>query len=147
MLSSVVMPLDEKDRMIINILLENARLPFTDIAKQLGITDVAVKKRLKKLEKSGVIRKYTVEVDPLKLGYQNVALVGVDTEPDKILEVAEELSRKKYSRSVYLTTGDHMIMVEIWAKDNTDLMKIIREVGSLPGVKRVCPAIILDQIK
>ncbi|RLE60036.1 MAG: transcriptional regulator [Thermoprotei archaeon] len=141
------MSLDEKDKKIISILLENARLPFTDIAKKLGITDVAVKKRLKKLEKNGVIKKYTVIVDPSKLGYQDVALVGVDTEPDKILEVAEKLSEKEYSRFVYLTTGDHMIMVEIWAKNNTDLMKIIKEIGSLPGVKKVCPAIILDQIK
>lgn len=141
------MSLDEKDKKIISILLENARLPFTDIAKKLGITDVAVKKRLKKLEKNGVIKKYTVIVDPSKLGYQDVALVGVDTEPDKILEVAEKLSEKEYSRFVYLTTGDHMIMVEIWAKNNADLMKIIKEIGSLPGVKKVCPAIILDQIK
>ena len=141
------MPLDEKDKKIIGILLENARLPFTDIAKKLGITDVAVKKRLKKLEKNGVIKKYTVIVDPSKLGYQDVALVGVDTEPDKILEVAEKLSEKEYSRFVYLTTGDHMIMVEIWAKNNADLMKIIKEIGSMPGVKKVCPAIILDQIK
>ena len=141
------MSLDEKDKKIISILLENARLPFTDIAKKLGITDVAVKKRLKKLEKNGVIKKYTVIVDPSKLGYQDVALVGVDTEPDKILEVAEKLSEKEYSRFVYLTTGDHMIMVEIWAKNNADLMKIIKEIGSMPGVKKVCPAIILDQIK
>lgn len=141
------MSLDEKDKKIINILLENARLPFTDIAKKLGITDVAVKKRLKKLEKNGVIKKYTVVIDPSKLGYHNVALVGVDTEPDKILEVAEKLSEKEYSRSIYLTTGDHMIMVEIWAKNNADLMKIIKEIGSLPGVKKVCPAIILDRIK
>ena len=141
------MSLDEKDKRIIEILLENARLPLTDIAKMLGVTDVAVKKRIKKLERRGVIKKYTVVVDPSMLGFQNTALVGVDTEPDKILEVARQLSEAEYSRSVYLTTGDHMIMVEVWAKDSSDLMRIIKEIGSIGGVRRVCPAIILERIK
>ncbi len=141
------MPLDGKDKKIIEILTRNARSTFTEIAREIGITDVAVKKRLKKLENQGVIKGYTVIVDPLKLGYKNVALVGVDTEPDKILEVAKKLAEKKYTKSVYLTTGDHMIMTEIWAGGNGDMMKIIEEIGSLEGVKKVCPAIVLERIK
>ncbi len=141
------MAIDDKDRRIIEILSRNARSTFTEIARELGITDVAVKKRLTKLEQRGVIKGYTVIVDPEKLGYKNVALIGVDTEPDKILEVARRLAEKKYSKNVYLTTGDHMIMVEVWAGENGDMMRIIEEIGKLEGVKKVCPAIVLEKIK
>ncbi len=141
------MAIDDKDRRIIEILSRNARSTFTEIARELGITDVAVKKRLMKLEQRGVIKGYTVVVDPEKLGYKNVALIGVDTEPDKILEVARRLAEKKYSKNVYLTTGDHMIMVEVWAGENGDMMRIIEEIGKLEGVKKVCPAIVLEKIK
>ena len=141
------MAIDDKDRRIIEILSRNATSTFTEIARELGITDVAVKKRLTKLEQRGVIKGYTVIVDPEKLGYKNVALIGVDTEPDKILEVARRLAEKKYSKNVYLTTGDHMIMVEVWAGENGDMMRIIEEIGKLEGVKKVCPAIVLEKIK
>ncbi len=141
------MAIDDEERRIIEILSRNARSTFTEIARELGITDVAVKKRLTKLEQRGVIKGYTVIVDPEKLGYKNVALIGVDTEPDKILEVARRLAEKKYSKNVYLTTGDHMIMVEVWAGENGDMMRIIEEIGKLEGVKKVCPAIVLEKIK
>lgn len=139
--------MDEKDVKIVRLLSENARRTFTEMAKALGISDVAVKKRLSKLEKEGVIKRYTVVVDPKKLGYNAVALIGVDSEPDHVLNVAEELSRKDYASAVYVTTGDHMIMVEVWARHSIELKKIVDEIGSMSGVKRVCPAIVLDRLK
>ncbi|MCC6003273.1 MAG: Lrp/AsnC ligand binding domain-containing protein [Thermofilum sp.] len=139
--------LDEKDYLLVKELMENSRAPLTLLGKKLGMTDVAVKKRLKKLEKEGVIKKYTIEVDASKLGYKNVALIGVDTEPEKILEVASQLSQKDYASKVFLTTGDHMIMIEAWTKDNKHLTQVVEDIGKIPGVKRVCPAIVLEKIK
>ncbi|MGB9708842.1 AsnC family transcriptional regulator [Infirmifilum uzonense] len=139
--------MDEKDITILRLLIENARLPLTKIAEKVGITDVAVKKRIKKLEKDGIIKKYTIVVEPKKVGYNGVALVGVDTEPDKVLSTANELSKKEFTTSVFITTGDHMIMVEIWAKSAEELMNIIEDIGKMEGVKKVCPAIVLDRVK
>jgi Lrp/AsnC family transcriptional regulator for asnA, asnC and gidA len=139
--------MDEKDIVLVNELIENSRAPLTHLANKLGMTDVAIKKRLKKLEKEGVIRKYTIEVDPTKLGFKHVALIGIDTEPEKILDVSTQLASKEYAYKVYLTTGDHMLMLEAWAKDNKHLTQIIEDIGKIPGVKRVCPAIILEKLK
>ena len=138
---------DEKDLEILKLLSENARRTLTDIAKAIGVSDVAVKKRLTKLEREGVIKKYTVVVDPKKLGYTGVALVGVDVEPERVLSVAEELARRDYTSAVYVTTGDHMVMVEVWARDSMELKKFLDDIERVEGVKRVCPAIVLERLK
>jgi len=140
--------LDERDRIIIEMLTKDARTPFTEIAKVLGISETAVRKRVKALEEAGVIRQYTVVVEPSKLGYNLVSLTGVDTLPEKIFEVANKLKEFEFVRSVYLTSGDHMIMAEVWAKDGEDLSDIIsNKIGSIDGVTKVCPAIILEKLK
>ncbi len=140
--------MDDKDRIIIEMLTEDARTPLTKIAKKLGITEAAVRKRLKNLEERGVIQGYTTIVNPSMLGYSNISLTGIDTEPDKFLEVAKKVMEYDFARSVYITSGDHMIMVEIWAKDGDELTKIISEkIGKIEGVKRVCPAIVLEKMK
>ncbi|MBO8183078.1 MAG: Lrp/AsnC family transcriptional regulator [Archaeoglobus sp.] len=139
---------DEKDVKIIKMLMDDARISYTNMAKKLNITEAAVRKRVKNLESRGVIRKYTVEIDSSKLGYNIISLTGIDTEPEKFLDVAKNLKNEDFAKSVYITTGDHMIMAEIWAKDGDELTKIISEkIGKLPGVKKICPAIILEKVK
>ncbi|MEB3772596.1 MAG: AsnC family transcriptional regulator, partial [Desulfurococcales archaeon] len=66
--------IDEKDKVIVDMLRENARVSYSEIARKLGISEVAVMKRVKKLEASGVIKKYTVIVDYKKLGYNMVSI-------------------------------------------------------------------------
>jgi len=140
--------MDEKDAKIIEILLKDARTPLTKIAKELGITEAAVRKRVKNLEMRGIIKGYTLLLDHEKLGYGVVSLTGVDTEPDKFLEIAKKLRDFDFARSVYITSGDHMIMAEIWAKDGDELARIISEkIGKIEGVRRVCPAIVLEKLK
>jgi len=139
--------LDEKDKMIINVLLENARTPITEIARKLGITDVAVKKRIEKLEKEGIILGYTVKVNPAKLGYQSIAIVGLDTEPEHLLKVIDTLRKKEYVKYLALTTGDHMLIAEVWAKDSDDLTAKLKDISNLNGVKNLRPALVLEILK
>ena len=139
--------IDNKDRKIIEILLRNGRATFTEMAKEIGVTEAAVRKRVKRLEELGVIRKYTTIIDYKALGYSIVGLVGIDAESDKLLKIANELAKNDWAKKIWITTGDHMIMIELWAKDNTEFMNIIEEIGKIEGVTRVCPAIVLETIK
>ncbi len=141
------MSLDDKDLMIINMLKENSRTPYTDIARKLGISDVAVLKRIRKLEQLGVIKKYTIIVDPKKLGYNAVSITGIDSEPEHLFNVLEELKNKDYVNFLALTSGDHSIIAIIWARDSRELARIHDEISKINGVKRVCPALILDILK
>ena len=139
--------IDEKDEKILEILKGNARASYTEIARSLGISDVAVIKRIRKLEQAGIIKKYTIIVDPKKLGYNAVSITGVDVEPEHMFKVLSFLREKEYVKYLALTSGDHSIIAIIWAKDSNELARIHDEISSLPGVKRVCPAIILDVVK
>ncbi len=140
--------MDDKDRKIIEILRENARTPYTEIAKQLGVTEATIRKRISELEKIGVIKKYTVELDPKKMGYKSVTILGLDAEPKYLLEVAKKLAEMEEVQWVATSTGDHMIMCEVWARDGEELLELLtKKIGKIRGVKDLCPAIIMERIK
>ncbi len=139
--------LDEKDIRILRILATNARTPYSEIAKEIGLSDVAVIKRIRKLEQMGIIKGYTIEIDPKKLGFNLVSMTGIDVEPQHLFEVVEKLRSMDNVRFVAITSGDHSIMTVIWARDSEELGKIHSEISKLPGVKRVCPAIVLEVLK
>ena len=139
--------LDKKDLVILVELAKNSRVPATRIARILGISDVAVKKRLAKLEKEGVIRGYNIVIDPRKLGFKAIAQVGVNVDSDRILEVAQRLASREDVVFVAVTSGDHDIMAEVWAEDSSDMQRKLQEIREIPGVRNIFPAIILDVIK
>ncbi|MEM2897135.1 MAG: Lrp/AsnC family transcriptional regulator [Candidatus Bathyarchaeia archaeon] len=139
---------DEIDLKILELLEFDSSLPYTEIARRLKMKESTLRKRIVSLKKSGVIKKFSIAVDPSKIGIKTVAIVGIDVEPPKLLEVAQRLSELKETRFVATSTGDHMIMTEVWAKDGKDLAKLISEkIGVIEGVKKICPAIILEKIK
>lgn len=140
--------MDEKDLQIIELLERDARTPYLEIAKRMRMSESAVRKRIRKLEEQGIIERYTTIVNPLRMGYGAVALVGIDTTPEKYLEVIQNVAQMKEVKRMMTTTGDHMIMAEVWARDNRELTEILtQKIGKLEGVTKVCPAIILERVK
>lgn len=132
---------------IIKILQENSRIPYLEIAKMLGVSETAIRKRIRKLEEEGVIRKYTVEVDHKKLGFEINALIGVDTKPENYLTTLETLKNMEEVKSLYSASGDHMILIEGWFQNSKQLTEFCRKLQEINGVTRICPAIILEKIK
>jgi len=139
--------LDDKDWTILKLLATNARMPYTEIAKKVGLSDVAVIKRVRKLENAGVIRGYTVVVDPSKLGFRSVSITGVDVEPEHLFDVVSKLRELDCVKYLAMTSGDHSLMAIIWARDGADMARIHEAIAKLPGVKRVCPAVVLEVFK
>jgi len=139
--------LDEKDKLILKLLTQNARISYKQMARSLGMSDVAVRKRVLRLEEAGIISGYTAIVDPRALGYSVISLTGVDVEPGDLMTVGRELASRPYVRAAWLTTGDHELMLEIWARDEAEMEAIVREIKALPGVLRVCPAVLIEKLK
>ncbi|MEQ9715406.1 MAG: Lrp/AsnC family transcriptional regulator [Candidatus Asgardarchaeia archaeon] len=131
---------------LLRILKENSRIPFVKIAKIFGVSETAVRKRIKKLEKEGIIKKYTIEVNLKKIGLE-MALIGMDTKPEYYISTIEKLKEMDEVVNLYASSGDHMIMIECWFKSSEKLRKFIKTLESMEGVTRVCPAIILEKIK
>jgi Lrp/AsnC family transcriptional regulator for asnA, asnC and gidA len=69
--------LDEIDHQILDILIDNSRIPFTDISKRLLISAGTVHVRVKKMEEAGIIRGSSLNLDYVKLGYSFIAYVGI----------------------------------------------------------------------
>ena len=140
--------LDATDFEIIRILRNNARMPFLGIAKHLKVSESTIRSRVNNLQKTGVIKRYSTIVDPLKMGYGSVALVGIDVQPEKFLHVAKKLTEFDNVKMVATTSGDHMIMTEIWGEKASELRNFISErIEKINGVTRTCPAIITEILK
>ena len=138
--------MDDIDKTILMSLIRNGRTTKMQLAKMLNITETAVRKRVRKLEDRGILVGYRAVVDYQKAGLI-ASITGVDTEPDKLWSVIEKIKRIGDVKSISLTSGDHMIMLEIVAEDIEQLKKVHREIETLKGVVRVCPAIILKKIE
>jgi len=132
---------------LIKLLMKNSRTPYVKLGELLGVSETAIRKRIRKLEEDGVIRRYTIEVDPKKLGFKVNALIGLDTVSERFIAVIEELKAMEEVLSLYSASGDHMILLECWFKDSDELTRFVKRLESIRGVTRVCPAIILEKLK
>jgi len=132
---------------LIKLLMENARASYVEIAEKLGVSEAAVRKRIRRLEDLGAIRRYTIDLDPRRLGYEVLAIIGLDVEPEHLLKVMEELKGREEVVRLYLTSGDHMLIVECWFENSQEFSSFIKGLESREGIKRVCPAIVLERLK
>jgi len=140
--------LDNLNLGIIKILKENARTPYLNIAKELKVSESTIRNRVSNLQENGIIKRFSAVIDPNKLGYGSVAFVGIDVQPEKFLYVAKKLTEFDNVKMVATTSGDHMIMTEIWGEKAAELRNFISErIEKITGVTRTCPAIITETLK
>ena len=98
--------LDELDHQILETLIENARTPFTDIAKNLLVSAGTIHVRVKKMEEEGVIRGSTLSVDYNKMDYTFIAYVGIFLEnSSSTISAIEEIQKIPEVTVAHLTTG------------------------------------------
>lgn len=138
--------LDNKDESILEILEKNARTSYIDIAKKLNLSEAAIRKRVKKLEENNVILGYKASVNYKKLGYSNKIIIGVDTSPQDYFSVIEKLKNTEFVKNLSTSSGDHMIIFEIWVKDMGDLHQHIKKINNIEGVTQTCPSILHENI-
>ena len=139
--------MDKLDISIINTLSRNSRTPFIQIARKLKVSESTIRKRVSNLEKSDIIKKYSLVVDTNKIGFGNIALIGVDVTPEKYLDVSKKLTEFNEAKYVASSTGDHMFMLEVWTKNGDELREFSDKIKGLEGVTRICPAIIKETLK
>ena len=123
------------DKRIIEHLQEDGRRPFTQIAADLGVSEAAVRARTNRLIERGIMQVVGV-TDPLKLGFQQWAMIGIKCEAARLLEVAEEMAAFPETDYVVVTAGSYDILVECVAEDNEALLKFLSEkLRKIQGVR------------
>ena len=139
--------IDGIDKKILRALMEDARTPVLEIARQVGISGAAIHQRLKKLEKSGLIAGSKFIINPKVLGYTTMAYIGVYL--DKAMSNPEAVKQLKKIPEVlecHYTTGNWSIFIKILCKDNEHLMHVLnKDIQSIEGVSRTETFISLTQ--
>ncbi|WP_299116294.1 Lrp/AsnC ligand binding domain-containing protein [uncultured Winogradskyella sp.] len=139
--------IDGIDKKILRALMEDARTPILEIARNVGISGAAIHQRLRKLEKSGLLAGSKFIVNPKVLGYTTMAFVGVYL--DKAVsnpEAVKQLKRIPEVIECHYTTGHWSIFIKILAKDNEHLMYVLNtQIQSITGVSRTETFISLQQ--
>jgi len=135
--------IDDIDNKIIKILINNSRIPNTKIAKLLNISEASVRKRIKKIIKIGIIKKFTVELNYNLLGYKRV-FIGLNIDKDKVFNILEKVSKNKNISNIYLAGGDHDILIDFLYTKPEELDEYIKYLQSIEGIKSVWPTIVID---
>lgn len=140
--------LDALDQKIVRLLIENARISYSDIGQEVGISRVAVKARIQALEQRGIIEEYTTIINPQKISGAVSCYFEIETLPDTLAEVTETLKENEAITQVYRVTGKNKLHVHAVAVSSEEMEKLIREViDPLPGVVSCSCNIILSRIK
>ena len=118
--------IDAIDRKILQYLINNARMPFLEIARECGISGAAIHQRVKKLDDSGVITGSRLEVDPRALGFDVCAYIGIRV-ADPMANIGAVEAMKKVPEVVecHFITGQFGILAKIYCRDNEHLMNTI----------------------
>ena len=118
--------MNDMDQKILAILVDDGRLSFADIARELGISRVHARDRVQKLIADGIIEKFTVIVNPEKIGNIVSAFFDVEVDPQGIETVAEDLARQPEVRSLYIMSDMTSLHIHTLTEDNKALEDFVR---------------------
>jgi DNA-binding Lrp family transcriptional regulator len=139
--------LDDIDLQIINLLQDDSRSSFRNIASKLKIAAGTVYNHIKKLEDRGVLKSYTIIVDPTKVGYDLTAVIMIQAEGKYLPDVENEIATISNVVSVYDVTGDFDIAVTARFKDRAGLNAFIKSLLKIPYIKKTVTNVTLNVIK
>ncbi|PIF01099.1 MAG: transcriptional regulator [Maribacter sp.] len=139
--------IDGIDKEILRFLMNDARKPVLEIARNLGISGAAIHQRLRKLEASGLLSGSKFIINPKVLGYTTMAYIGIYL--DKAMSnpaAVRQLGGIPEVLECHYTTGDWSILIKVLCKDNEHLMHVLnKEIQQIEGVSRTETFISLDQ--
>lgn len=139
--------IDNLDRKILNIIMENARIPSKDVAVQCGVSRAAIHQRIQRLIDMKVIIGSGYNIDPHKLDYNTCTYIGVRLEKGSLYrEAAAELEKIPEVVECHFTTGPYTMLIKLFAHDNHHLMQLLNDqIQQVPGVTETETLISLEQ--
>jgi DNA-binding Lrp family transcriptional regulator len=141
-----VAALDKIDEHILQILREDSRLAFVDIASKVGLSEAAVRRRVSNLVKEGTIKRFTVDVDEPQTATSAITYVSVSPS-SPTADVSKKLKSVKGVETIYETTGAFDIAAIIRGASISEVNKSVEEIRRLGGVLKTETTIILRTIR
>jgi Lrp/AsnC family transcriptional regulator for asnA, asnC and gidA len=138
---------DDTDVSIIRLLQYDGRLPFTQIATELGISEGAVRRRVKRLTDSGLLQIVAV-VEPQHLGWSAAGMIGVTVQPGQVDAVAQQIAQFSEVSYLFMASGEFDLFVEVFCKDREHFVSFLNQtLQQVPGVERTRTFMILKMYK
>lgn len=139
--------IDELDRKILRVITQNARIPFKDVAEQVGVSRASVHQRVQKMFDNGVITGSCYRVNPKMLGYNLCVYVGLTLEKGSLYKsVSAELEKIPEVVESQFTLGAYSMLVKLYAHDDQHLMVLLNnKIQEIPGVTNTETLTALDQ--
>lgn len=141
------MDLSTKDKKILNIITDDSRQSYRQIAKKAKISVVTVMKHVAKLEHLGIIKKYTAIIDYEQLGYDVSVIIDVRVAKGKLIQVEKKIAEHQNVVSVYDKTGQFDITVIARFKNTRSMDDFLKFIQSLDFVERTETKLILKTMK
>jgi len=139
--------LDDLDRKMLNLLIDNSSIPYSDVAKQLDVSPGTIHIRMKKLEEAGVVEGSNLNVNYAKIGYDISAYLGVHlVKGSEYEDVITELEKIPEVIEAYFTTGPYSIFVKIICHNTKHLYDLLNhKIQQIKGVERTETLICLEE--
>ena len=130
--------IDKLDREILGILIDDAKVPYTEIAKRLIVSPGTIHVRMKRMERLGIVKGATLILDPAKMGYDLTAFIGIYlVKGSAYAEVIREVDAIHEIVEAHYTTGEYSIFAKIICKNTNHLRQVINEkLQTVNGVSR-----------
>ena len=145
------MNLDKFDLAILTILQTHARASLAEIGTAVGLSSTPCWNRIKRMENAGVIRGYTVDIDPAALGYMDTVIVHVTLEShseETLYAFGQALADIPEVLEAFLVSGDYDYYIRIAVRDTRDYERLLRErLYRIPGIRHSKSSFVLRQLK
>ena len=139
--------LDNLDTQILCILMEDATIPYTEIAKKLIVSGGTIHVRMNKMQHMGVIKASHLIIDPQKIGYDICAFLGIYLEKgSQYKDAVENLRKIKEVGELHYTTGSYSMFAKIICRDTNHLRQVLNEdIQGVKGIQRTETLISLEE--
>ena len=141
------MKLDACDERILNELMTHAKVPLRDLAKKVKVSFVTVMNRIKRMEKEGIIKRYTAIVDYDSLGFGIHVLIDVRISKGKLFELETKLAAFPNVYTVFDTTGDFDATILARFDSTRSLDAFVKKIQTFDFVERTNTILVLNTIK
>lgn len=127
--------LDEIDQQIVAVLQKDGRAPFAQIAEKLNVSPGMVRIRYNRLVESGCLRVMAI-TNPLRMGYETMAMIGIRAEGSKVMRVAEQIAALDEVIYLIVTSGKYDILTEVICRDQIHLLDFLtKRLYTIDGVR------------
>jgi DNA-binding Lrp family transcriptional regulator len=138
---------DDISSRVLEEYLRDSRQSIREVARKVGVSSGTVASRLKEMEDSGIIRRYSAILDYEKLGYELTAITEVTVSDGKMIDVCEEVAKMSQATGVYNVTGDADIMIVGKFKTRKELSDFTKKLLTVPHVLRTKTHLVLNTMK